>query len=419
MSFRVETVILSPGTDQYAGRGQRAWTLERVAAAARNAEALGFDGVCAPEAGHDPVPAARRSPPSTPGRIHLGTNVAIAFPRSPMVTAQLAWDLQQLSGGRFNLGLGTQVKGHNELRYATPWTARPGPASARVRAVPAGDVRRASPTGKADAASRASTTRSACCRPSSVPGRSTTRAPPIYIAAVNTYMATPRRRALRRPPPAPDRHVRLHQGGRPAGDRRRRRQGRPHARRHRRHRRALPRHRRHRGRRREGRGARSSSTSPSTPRPAPTTPCSRFHGWEDIGAAAPPALARGQVAGAAEAHHRRDARRVGRSSRPTIDSPPRCARAAPASSRPCSSTCPPRSPATRIACASIVAAPPPTVRRATMAEQHVLFEVDQGVGVVTLNRPERLNAVNWDHGDRAREPASAISASATRCAPSC
>lgn len=126
MSLRVETVILSPGTDQYAGRGQRAWSLERVAAEARTAEELGFDGVTTPEAGHDPfLPLAIAAEHTR--RVSLGTNVAIAFPRSPMVTAQLAWDLQQLSGGRFRLGLGTQVRAHVERRYAAPWTGAPGP----------------------------------------------------------------------------------------------------------------------------------------------------------------------------------------------------------------------------------------------------------------------------------------------------
>jgi probable F420-dependent oxidoreductase len=126
MSFRVETVILSPGTDQYAGRGQRAWTLERVADEARNAEALGFDGVTTPEAGHDPfLPLAIAAEHTR--SVQLGTNVAIAFPRSPMVTAQVAWDLQALSNGRFRLGLGTQVKAHVERRYASPWTGAPGP----------------------------------------------------------------------------------------------------------------------------------------------------------------------------------------------------------------------------------------------------------------------------------------------------
>jgi probable F420-dependent oxidoreductase len=60
-------------------------------------------------------------------RVSLATGVAVAFPRSPMVVAQMAWDLQRLSGGRFQLGLGTQVKGHNERRYGTPWSAPPGP----------------------------------------------------------------------------------------------------------------------------------------------------------------------------------------------------------------------------------------------------------------------------------------------------
>jgi len=60
-------------------------------------------------------------------RVELATGIAVSFPRSPMVVAQMAWDLQRLSHGRFALGLGTQVKGHNERRYGTPWTGPPGP----------------------------------------------------------------------------------------------------------------------------------------------------------------------------------------------------------------------------------------------------------------------------------------------------
>ncbi|MFQ5699406.1 MAG: TIGR03617 family F420-dependent LLM class oxidoreductase [Myxococcota bacterium] len=124
--LRVETVILGPDSDQYAGRGQGAMTIPGIAATARWVEAMGFDGLSTPEAGHDPfVPLAICAEHTE--RVRLGTNVAIAFPRSPLVTAQIAWDLQQLSGGRFQLGLGTQVKGHNERRYATPWTGAPGP----------------------------------------------------------------------------------------------------------------------------------------------------------------------------------------------------------------------------------------------------------------------------------------------------
>jgi probable F420-dependent oxidoreductase len=54
-------------------------------------------------------------------KIELGTSVAIAFSRSPMEVAQTAWDLQGLSGGRFILGLGTQVKAHIKRRFSMPW----------------------------------------------------------------------------------------------------------------------------------------------------------------------------------------------------------------------------------------------------------------------------------------------------------
>ena len=124
--MRVETTMLSPETDQYAGKGVGAMTIEKIAAEARRVEDLGYDGGTTPEAGHDPyLPLAIIAEHTE--RIVLGTNVAISFPRSPMATAQVAWDLQQLSGGRFQLGLGSQVKGHNERRYGTPWTGPPGP----------------------------------------------------------------------------------------------------------------------------------------------------------------------------------------------------------------------------------------------------------------------------------------------------
>lgn len=126
MALRVETVMMGPDTGQYAGKGQAVTGIARIANDARRLEALGFDGVTTPEAGHDPyLPLAFAAEHTT--RVRLGTNVAISFPRSPMVTAQLAWDLQNYSGGRFALGIGTQIKGHNERRYATPWPSAPGP----------------------------------------------------------------------------------------------------------------------------------------------------------------------------------------------------------------------------------------------------------------------------------------------------
>jgi probable F420-dependent oxidoreductase len=126
VALRIESILQALEVEQYAGKGQEAISIAGIAAAARKIEALGFDGATTPEAGHDPfLPLVVAAEHTT--RLTLATNVAIAFPRSPMVTAQIAWDLQQLSGGRFRLGLGTQVKGHNERRYCAPWTAAPGP----------------------------------------------------------------------------------------------------------------------------------------------------------------------------------------------------------------------------------------------------------------------------------------------------
>jgi probable F420-dependent oxidoreductase len=89
---------------------------------AKAAETIGFDTLWANETKHNGflplVIAAEHTE-----RIRLGTSVAIAFPRSPMITAQIAWDLQALSRGRFILGLGTQVKAHIERRYGMAWEA--------------------------------------------------------------------------------------------------------------------------------------------------------------------------------------------------------------------------------------------------------------------------------------------------------
>jgi probable F420-dependent oxidoreductase len=84
------------------------------------AEGLGFDGLWTSETKHDSfLPLAVAA--SSTQRIDLGTSIAIAFSRSPMVTAQISWDLQDLSGGRFILGLGTQVKAHITRRFGMPW----------------------------------------------------------------------------------------------------------------------------------------------------------------------------------------------------------------------------------------------------------------------------------------------------------
>src|SRR5687768_11287691 len=87
---------------------------------ARAAEDLGFAGLWTSETKHDAfLPLAIAA--NETGRIELGTAVAIAFSRSPMEVAQTAWDLQDLSSGRFILGLGTQVKAHVKRRFSMPW----------------------------------------------------------------------------------------------------------------------------------------------------------------------------------------------------------------------------------------------------------------------------------------------------------
>jgi len=94
--------------------------LRNVNDIARAAEALGFAGLWTSETKHDGfLPLAIAA--GATEKIELGTSVAIAFSRSPMVIAQTAWDLQALSDGRFILGLGTQVKAHVKRRFSMPW----------------------------------------------------------------------------------------------------------------------------------------------------------------------------------------------------------------------------------------------------------------------------------------------------------
>ena len=186
MPFRVETGLLNPDTEQYAGKGQERPSIESISAAARKIEVLGFDGACTPEAGHDPFLPLMVAAEHT-RTISLGTNVAIAFPRSPMVVAQLAWDLQQFSGGRFRLGLGTQVKGHNELRYATPWTAGPGPRL-REYVLCLKAMFRSFQEGKQPVPFEGEHYRFTLLPPFFNPGPIEYPPPPIYIAAVNAYM---------------------------------------------------------------------------------------------------------------------------------------------------------------------------------------------------------------------------------------
>lgn len=96
------------------------YELRSVAAQAQRAEALGFDGLWTSETQHDPFLSLGVAATAT-SRLQLGTAIAVAFPRSPMVLAYTAWDLQKSSDGRFLLGLGSQVKAHNQRRFSVPF----------------------------------------------------------------------------------------------------------------------------------------------------------------------------------------------------------------------------------------------------------------------------------------------------------
>jgi probable F420-dependent oxidoreductase len=95
--------------------------LHNVAAAAKKAEDTGYDVLVTMENKHDPFLALGVAAVATE-KIGLGTAVAIAFARSPMVVANASWDLQNTSGGRFVLGLGPQIRPHNEKRFSVPWS---------------------------------------------------------------------------------------------------------------------------------------------------------------------------------------------------------------------------------------------------------------------------------------------------------
>ena len=92
------------------------------------AEAAGFDALMTVELGHDVFTPLAFAALATE-RIELTPSIAVAFPRSPTVMASQAWDLHANSKGRFVLGLGSQVKGHNERRFGIPWS----PPAPRLR----------------------------------------------------------------------------------------------------------------------------------------------------------------------------------------------------------------------------------------------------------------------------------------------
>lgn len=96
--------------------------LKSVAAYARAVEEAGYAGLWSFETQHEAFLPLAIAATST-SRMNLGTSIAVAFPRSPMITAHIAWDLAKASDGRFILGLGSQVKAHNERRFSVKYDA--------------------------------------------------------------------------------------------------------------------------------------------------------------------------------------------------------------------------------------------------------------------------------------------------------
>ena len=108
--------------------------LSKVAAAASRLEAEGYDGGWSAETNHDPflplVLAAEHT-----SQLELGTGIAVAFARNPMTVANVGWDLQGFSGGRFALGLGSQIQAHIEKRFGMPWSRPAARMRELVRAI--------------------------------------------------------------------------------------------------------------------------------------------------------------------------------------------------------------------------------------------------------------------------------------------
>lgn len=95
--------------------------LREMATASADAESAGYQGIWTFEGSHDPfLPLLLAAEHSR--EVMLGTSIAVAFARNPMLLATLGWDLQAYSGGRFILGLGTQIKPHITRRYSMPWS---------------------------------------------------------------------------------------------------------------------------------------------------------------------------------------------------------------------------------------------------------------------------------------------------------
>jgi probable F420-dependent oxidoreductase len=119
--MRLETLLPLGKVDPGLRAPETPLDLATVGRDAQLLEEIGYHGLVVEETKDDPFVIMALAAQAT-RTLRLGTSVAIAFPRSPTVTALSAWTLQKLSKGRFTLGLGTQVKAHIERRYGMAWS---------------------------------------------------------------------------------------------------------------------------------------------------------------------------------------------------------------------------------------------------------------------------------------------------------
>jgi probable F420-dependent oxidoreductase len=124
--MKAETLLPLGKLDPGLAQPESPFDLSTVPEQARKVDDIGYHGLLMEETKDDPFPVLAVAAQATRA-VHVGTSVAIAFPRSPFVTAMSAWTMQKLSGGRFELGLGSQVGAHIRRRFglearpAGPW----------------------------------------------------------------------------------------------------------------------------------------------------------------------------------------------------------------------------------------------------------------------------------------------------------
>ena len=123
--MKTETLLPLGKLDPGLAKPDAPLDLSQVPGQSTVVDELGYYGLLMEETKDDPFQVLALAAAST-ARVRLGTSVSIAFARSPYVTAMSAWTLQKLSAGRFELGLGSQVRGHIRRRFGMPWHP-PGP----------------------------------------------------------------------------------------------------------------------------------------------------------------------------------------------------------------------------------------------------------------------------------------------------